>query len=95
MPVKQECIAEECVPSAALAVWGGCLPGVVSTQGGVCLGGVHLPPRGQTDTCENITFPQLLLRTVNIAFPQLRLRVIKIKTPFGCNVAIAFALAQF
>ena len=27
-------------------------------------GGVH--PRGQTDVCENITFPQLLLRTVNI-----------------------------
>ena len=33
---------------------------------GRCLptGGVH--PRGQTDVCENITFPQLLLRTVNI-----------------------------
>ena len=48
---------------------GGCLParGVVCL-GGVCLpGGVHLPPpRGQTDTCENITFPQLLLRTVKI-----------------------------
>ena len=27
-------------------------------------GGVHLPHCGQTDTCENITFPQLLLRTV-------------------------------
>ena len=39
--------------------WGG-LP-----EGGVCPGGVHLPPpRGQTDTCENITFPQLLLGTV-------------------------------
>ena len=37
----------------------GCLP-----EGGVCPGGV--PPRGQTDTCENITFPQLLLRTVKI-----------------------------
>ena len=27
-------------------------------------GGVHTSPRGQTDTCENITFLQLLLRTV-------------------------------
>ena len=34
----------------------GCLPG-----------GIH-PPCGQTDTCENITFPQLLLRTVNITY---------------------------
>ena len=36
--------------------------------GGVCLGVcVHfLPPCGQTDTCENITFPQLLWRTVKI-----------------------------
>ena len=29
------------------------------------MGGVHLPC-GQTDTCKNITFPQLLLRTVKI-----------------------------
>ena len=30
-------------------------------------GGVHLPPVDRmTDTCENITFPQLLLRTVTI-----------------------------
>ena len=43
----------------------GCLPG-----GRGCLpGGVYTSsPRGQTDTCENITFPQLLLRTVKILF---------------------------
>ena len=48
---------------------GGCLPRVV------CLGEVYTPgPRGRhphpvdrmTDTCESITFPQLLLRTVKI-----------------------------
>ena len=34
--------------------------------GGVCLGGVHLPPWTEflTHTCENITFPQLRLWTV-------------------------------
>ena len=36
----------------------GCLPG----GGGLPASGVHLPPCGQTDTCENITF----LRTVII-----------------------------
>ena len=47
-------------------VWsGGCLPGmgVSAREGAVCLRAVHLPC-GQIDTCENITFPQLLLRTV-------------------------------
>ena len=47
---------------------------MVSAQGGLSRGGGYLstgwgcrpPPCGQTDTCENITFPQLLLRTVNI-----------------------------
>ena len=39
---------------------GGCLPGR-----GVCLlPGVHPSVDRPTDTCENITFPQLLLRTV-------------------------------
>ena len=34
-----------------------------------CLPGGYTPlPRGQTDTCKNITFPQLLLRTVNITY---------------------------
>ena len=31
-----------------------------------CLGGCTPAPCGQTDACENITFPQLLLRTVNM-----------------------------
>ena len=53
---KQECIPVGCVPSAAVASRGEC----------VCLGGVHLPTCGQTDTCENITFPQLLLRTATM-----------------------------
>ena len=57
---------------------GECLPGG-STQAVVCPGGVSAKrgvypggsaqesvnlPRGQTDPCENITFPQLLLRTL-------------------------------
>ena len=32
--------------------------------GGSACQGAYTPPRGQTDTCENITFPQLPLRTV-------------------------------
>ena len=55
---------------------GGCLSrrGVSAQNGGVCLGciclegslprGVYTTHHGQTDTCENITFPQLLLQTV-------------------------------
>ena len=44
--------------------------GIVCLSGGVCLPGVsacqgvYTFPNGQTDTCENITFLQLLLRTV-------------------------------
>ena len=71
---KQECIPVGCVPSAAVAVSGvcvprGCLPVGGGLPGGVSDigGGVHLPPVDRmTDTCENITFPQLLLRTVKI-----------------------------
>ena len=57
---KQECIPVGCILSAV-------------TGEGVCLpGGEMVLPRGRctppvdrmTDTCENITFPQLLLRTV-------------------------------
>ena len=41
------------------------LGGGLYARGGVCLRGVCPgAPCGQTDTCENITFPQLLLRTV-------------------------------
>ena len=51
---------------------GGCLPTGMSARGclprgGVCPGGCTPPSCGQTDACENITFPQLLLRTVTIA----------------------------
>ena len=56
-----------------LSAQGGiCLGGRVSAQGVGCLprgvprGGVQLPPVKQTDTCKNITFPQLLLRMVKI-----------------------------
>ena len=42
--------ARGCLPDR-----GGCLP---------CRGVYTSPPRGQTDAYENITFPQLLLRTV-------------------------------
>ena len=61
--VVQECIPVGCVPSTAVAVWGWGCPGE-----GVCVsGGVSLPPTEfLTRTCENITFPQLLLRTVII-----------------------------
>ena len=72
--VKQECISLECILSAAVAASGRrCLPGGL-------LGGVDPldpeadtsppPPRGPlwteflTHACENISFPQLLLRTV-------------------------------
>ena len=73
---EQECIPVGSVPSAAVAISGGGICPGVSAQGvsawrGVCRGaGVsqhamgHIPPCGQTDTCKNITFPHLLLRTV-------------------------------
>ena len=53
-----------------LSAWGG-----LSARG-VCLGvsvrGVHLPAVDRmTDACENITFPQLLLRTVTRYVPSL------------------------
>ena len=50
-------IAEKCQKCKLNQLQKLCLP--------VCPGvGVYTPPRGQTGTCENITFPQLLLRTV-------------------------------
>ena len=43
----------------------GCLTrGARNWPGLVWLGGCAPPPRGLTDTCKNITFPQLLLRTI-------------------------------
>ena len=72
---KQECIPVGCVSSATVAVMGGCLPGGGGgcLPGRVCLpgGGVSdtpLPVNRITDRCKDITFPQLLLRTVNIRF---------------------------
>ena len=57
--VKQECIPVGCVPSAAVA--GG--QGDVSAQG---VSARHPPLWTEflTHACENITFPQLRLRTV-------------------------------
>ena len=63
--------------SGGVSAWG-CLPRGVSARWGVCLGGLSaqrgvsqhelgqtpLPMNRITDACENITFPQLLLRTV-------------------------------
>ena len=54
-----------CLARGLCVCLGGVWPGV-SAQGGA-KGGVHLfSSCGQTDACENITFPQLLLRTVKI-----------------------------
>ena len=72
--LPQECIPVGCVPSTAVAVcWmgGGVSVRGLSARWGVCPGGVcqtsplwleFLP-----HSCENITFPQLRLRTVNIS----------------------------
>ena len=68
----QECIPLGCIPSAVVAISGGCLSRGVSAwtclpRGSVCLGVCTPPPVDRmTDSCENITFPQLLLWTVMI-----------------------------
>ena len=73
----QECIPVRCAPSAAVVVCpGGVYLGGVSSQEGVSAGGclprgVYTPPCGQTGTCENTTFPQLLLRTVKMCTLQI------------------------
>ena len=65
-----ECIPIRCAPSAAVAVLGaGARPGVGVSAGGCLPRGCllrHPPPLVNriTDRCKNITFPQLLLRTV-------------------------------
>ena len=63
----QECIPVGRVPFVAVAVsgWGGgCLPRGVYT----------FPPVDRmTDACENITFPQLLLRTVKVTSSEIRI----------------------
>ena len=51
------------------AQWGGCAQGDVCwgvCPGGCLPGGVHPLVDRMTGACENITFPQLLLRTVII-----------------------------
>ena len=72
------------VSALGVSAQGGCLPSIVSAQGGVCLAGVCLggvclgwgaypggctppPVDRMTDACENITFPQLLLRMVKMS----------------------------
>ena len=60
-----ECVSQHAGGQGVSARVGGCLLGWMSTKWGVCLGGGvcpgvcvwQTPPaRGQTDTCENITF---------------------------------------
>ena len=70
---KQECIPVGCVPSAAVAVCGGGVSARESAKGRGCLprgvypNGAHTPRTDfLTHACENITFPQPLLRTVKI-----------------------------
>ena len=72
---KQECIPVGCIPSAAVAARGVCIPACTGQgcipactgQGGVYLGGIcpkgclpHTSPVNRiTDAYENITLPQL------------------------------------
>ena len=77
-PIIKTFLEQECIPlgDAYRPLQWASDGGGVSAQGrGVCTGGVSargvsvrgVHPRGQTDTYENITFPQLLLRMVNIS----------------------------
>ena len=79
MQTQQECIPVGCVPSSAVAIpsrgvsasgvsaWGRLPMGMVSAWGECLPRGMCTSPHGQTDACENIIFPQLLLRTVKMA----------------------------
>ena len=81
--VEQECIPAGCVPSAAVAVSPAThaplpyTPLTYHTHPLPCMPpchihptAMHAPPRSEflTHACENITFPQLLLRTVKMTF---------------------------
>ena len=52
------------------------------------------PPCGQTDTCKNITFPQLLLRAVKIVHTERKITVspLKVRRPFTLIYTIYFLL---
>ena len=69
------CLSGGCLPRASAQ--GGVCPGAVCLEG-VCLsaGGVYTSPTLWTEflthACENITFPQLLLRTVKRVYEQGR-----------------------
>ena len=59
------CQGGVCLPGGMFACQGVVCPEGVCLLGGLCLPGwVYTSLCGQTDTRENITFPQLLLRTV-------------------------------
>ena len=62
------CVCPGCMClSRGVSVQRGCLSGGVCLPGGVSQHAMEqTPPREQTDTCKNITFLQLLLRTVNM-----------------------------
>ena len=73
MVINHQCLHDEIAlltrmhSSRMRTIRGGavCLPGGVFLLGEVSAyqGGAHFPP-GQTDTCEKVSFPELLLRTV-------------------------------
>ena len=66
MSVARDMVREGMVPRREREGYGH-KRGVRSKGGWSGGGGVTIPlTRGQTDTCENITFPQLRLRAVNI-----------------------------
>ena len=62
---RQVCIPVGCVPSAAVAIWGGRRVGVGVCPVCVCVCAMGQTPARppvdrMTDACENVTFPQLL-----------------------------------
>ena len=74
------CLPRGCLPRGCMPRGRWCLPGECLTRG-VSGWGVYTSPCGQTDTCKNITFPQLLLQMVKmpgyILMPIARYTVLK------------------